>query len=319
MLRAYIISQGYQFDATQELHDAIHSPKDAKDHIASVTEAREYLELLLNLATTFDEPCDTKIHREDFFWIIQLLAIAEVSLSESDKIKLRDIAAKPTGIGYCHMLTALPKFDNLYLDSAINLHRASYLIDVLDDFHSAIDQQRDYTTKAIYYEKLLNSTPKWHLIKRFKFAKKYAFYYDAVEYWKAHIHGHDIDHMYNPRCISTINSLYQHKIEYGWPLIFFKSPLQAKQTFFGDSDYEAKVRTEWENSNLHHFGDKKLWRLITLNRGVRCSIGLCYPTNNYEEWGEDIPTADALHQTYPEFTDLFRFTHSARDRLFATP
>lgn len=319
----HTISRGWQFDSSELLRESLATAAGLVNYIGSIEEAREYLNLLLELSQTFIATNETKDAdmiiildrpRRPFITtnetkdadailrkVLKLLSIAGISLSDHDKGMVRQYSAS-------RAIPAVPDFDSPYLKAADRLLDATYLVDILVDLWQKILLQRDYTTKAIKYERLLKVTPRWRLVKRFLIATKYQDCLQEIEYWQAHLHGHGFDPMYNPRYINTVNRLYGDGIEYGWPLIFYKSPLQAEQTFFDNPEEEAAVRAEWERSSLHHFGDEHLWRLMVLHCGLNCSVTFCRPTNNREERGELIRSAKELHLIYPEFGDLFRFS-----------
>lgn len=299
----YMVAPGYEFESTKQVRDAMKRKcsDELEDYFASINEARECLNLLQSLSETFDAPKEEWISadiKSDVLSVLSLLSVAAIKPTMHDKIMLQSFDAGKT---------ILSDFDSPYLRNAPEIRAARYLVDVLLDFHVAINKQRNITTEALEYEQLLITIPKRHLIQRFQLARKYIDCRENIIYWQSHISGKGPDKTYNPRCIAIINNLYCNKIEHGYPLIFYKSPLQAEQIFFEDSAYEDIVRQEWAQSKLHKFGDDRLWRLITLYHGVNNTIGFHRPTDNKEKPGANIETIEELNHAYPEFSNLFRF------------
>lgn len=257
------------------------------EHLATPEEARECLDLLLELAKTFpkDNPEFVRMNGACFNVVASLMAIAEIKLSEYDKQHILDYTTA--------------EYDSEYLNYACQIRDASIMIRQISDFWDQVTILESYYQEAATLLKRINATSRLRFIKRFRLGYQYSLWLDEIRAKSALI-GYD----YVPRLCDGINSNYQSNLEFTHPLIFYHHPSGITDKLFPDQQTEDEVRAEWESCGLHNqFGDEKLARLLDLLPGFSMSYFVFHPDTGKQIVGND--RKQQVLATYPELEPYY--------------
>lgn len=260
---------------------------DSTEHLATPEEAREFLDLLLELAKTFpeDNPEFVRMNGACFNTVACLMSIAGIKLSEYDKQHILDYTTV--------------KYDSEYLNYACQIRDASIMARQISDFWDQVTMLESIYQKAAALLDQIDATSRLRLIKRFRLGYQYSLWLDEIRA-KAALIGHD----YVPRLCGGINSNYQSQLEYTHPLIFYHYPSGITDKLFPDKQTEDEVRAEWESCGLHsQFGDEKLARLLDLLPGFSMIYFVFHPDTGEQIVGDD--RKQQVLAAYPELEPYY--------------
>ena len=298
------ITEALQTPLTTRFYDVDHF--ESAHCLATPAEAREYLDLLLELAKTFpeDNPRFIRYDGACFAIVARLMSIAGIKLSEYDKQHVLDYTTI--------------KYDSDYLNYACQIRDADLMVDRIGDFWRFVALQEFHLQNAAQLNNQLANLSRLHFAKRLRLALELVRNLDRAENDAAFIF-----HQYEPRAREAINASYQSEMEHVYPLIFYHHPTKVTEKLFEDQQFERQILSEWQNCELHRkFDDKKLAQLLNLEPGFKTTVNVYHP-----ETGEILfPKYDAKYErrreaileTYPELEPYYYpyiafdfFDHSA--------